>query len=89
MDDDGKLASGLPVENREQSLVGIPLNGPFGGNPFRAALPARASRAARDIKDHGVGWRTEAADRRPLRHLRLRKTGSDKGHQPAKNDSPY
>ncbi len=89
MDDDGKPASGLPVENREQPLVGIPLNGPFRGNPFRAALPARAGRAARDIKDHGIGWRTEAADRRPLRRLRLPKTGSDKGYQPAENDSPY
>ena len=48
MDDDGKLAPGLPVEDRDQPLVGIPLNGPFGGNPFRAALPARAGRAARD-----------------------------------------
>ena len=78
MDDDGKLAPGLPVEDRDQPLVGIPLHGAFGGNPFRAALPAGAGRAVRDIKDHGVGRRTEAADRRPLR-LRLRKTGGDQG----------
>ncbi|WP_244548959.1 hypothetical protein [Bradyrhizobium canariense] len=55
MDDDGKLAPGLPVEDREQPLVGIPLNGSLGGDPFRAALSARIGRTACDVKDHGVG----------------------------------
>ena len=40
MDDDGELASGLAVEDRNQPLVGIELNGAFGGDPVRAVLPA-------------------------------------------------
>jgi hypothetical protein len=43
MDDDGKLAPGLAVEDRDQPLVGIPLNGAFGGDPFRAAGPQAPS----------------------------------------------
>src|SRR6266404_8464743 len=81
MDDDGKLASVLPVEDRNQPLVGIPLNGAFGGDPFRAALPAGASRAVREVEYHGVRRRADAADRRPLCRLRQRKTGGDKTHQ--------
>ena len=52
-----KLASGLPVENVEQPLVGIPLHGAFGGNPFRAARPAGAGRAR---ARHKRSWRRAA-----------------------------
>src|SRR5712672_2222623 len=87
MDDDGKLAPVLPVEDRNQPLVGIPLNGAFGGDPFRAALPAGAGRAVRDVEDHGVGRRADTADRRPLCRLRQRKTGGDKTHQGTEDGS--
>ena len=84
---DRKLASGLAVEDRDQPLVGIPLNGAFGGDPFRAARPAGAVRAVRDVKDHRIERRTDAADRRPVRVLRLRAGGRDKADQSAENGS--
>jgi len=46
----------------------------------------RRPRRAR-CKNHGVGRRTDAADRRPLRRLRLHKTGGGNGRQPAENDN--
>ena len=84
---DGKLASGLAVEDRDQPLVGVPLHGAFGGDPFRAARPASAVRAVRDIEDHGVDRRTDAADRRPVRVLRLRAAGRDQANQPSEDSS--
>jgi len=89
MDDNGKLAAGLAVEDRDQPLVGIKLNRAFGHNPFRAALPACTRLTACDIENHRVGQLTDAADRRPLRRLRRRKAGSEKGHQPAENNGRY
>ena len=87
MDDHGKLASGLAVEDRDQPLVGVPLNSAFGGDPFRAAFPAGAVRTVRDIKDHGIDRRTDAADCRPVRILSFRATGRDKADQSSENGS--
>ena len=84
MDDDRKLAPRLAVENVDQPLVGIPLHGAFGGDPFRAVRSASAGRAARDIEDHGVGRRTEAANRWPLRRLRLGRSGRAKVIRPTR-----
>src|SRR5258705_11755980 len=87
MDDHGKLASGLAVKDRDQPLVGVPLNGAFGGDPFGTAFPAGAVRTMRDIKDHGIDRRTYAADRRPVRILSFRATGRDKADQSSENGS--
>ena len=87
VDDHGKLASGLAVEDRDQPLVGVPLNGAFGGDPFGAAFPAGAVRTVRDIKDHGIDRRTDAADCRPVRILRLRAAGRDKADQSSEDGS--
>ena len=87
MDDHGKLASGLAVEDRDQPLVGVPLNGAFGGDPFGTAVPAGAVRTVRDIKDHGIDRRTDAADCRPVRILGLRATGRDEADQCSENGS--
>ena len=80
-----KLASGLAVEDRDQPLVAVPLNGAFGGDPFGTAFSAGAVRTVRDIKDHGIDRRTDAADGRPVRVLRLRVAGRRKTDQPSDN----
>jgi hypothetical protein len=41
MDHDGKPSPGMAVEDIEQPLVGVPLHGALGGDPVRAAGPAR------------------------------------------------
>jgi hypothetical protein len=41
----------------------------------------------RDIKDHGIDRRTDAADRRPVRVLSFRATGRDKADQSSENGS--
>ena len=87
MDDHGKLASGLAVEDRDQPLVGVPLNGAFGGDPFGTAVPAGAVRTVRDIKDHGIDRRTDAADCRPVRVLSLRVAARRKTDQSSDDGS--
>jgi hypothetical protein len=87
MDDHGKLASGLAVEDRDQPLVGVPLDGAFSGDPFGTAVPAGAVRTVRDLKDHGIDRRTDAADCRPVRILGLRATGRDEADQCSENGS--
>src|ERR1700722_13014108 len=64
MDDERKLASILPVEDRNQPLERIPLHRAFGRDPVRAAGTAGAVSAMRDIEDHGIRRRAKAADRR-------------------------
>jgi hypothetical protein len=87
VDDHGKLAPGVAVEDRDQPLVGVPLNGAFGGNPFGAALATGAICTVRDIEDHGVDRRADAADRRPSRLLGLRGAGRDQTDQASKDRS--
>jgi hypothetical protein len=87
MDDHRKLAPGLTVEDRDQPLVGVPLNSAFGGDPFGTAFPAGAVCTVRDIEDHGIDRRTDAADCRPVRILSFRATGRDKADQSSKDSS--
>src|SRR3984885_8174121 len=87
MNHEGKLASILPVEDRNQPLEGVPLHRAFGRDPVCAAWTASTLRAMRDIEDHGVRRRTEAADRRPRGGLALRCTDAcdDGNEQTQKN----
>ena len=75
----GSLRPALPVEDCDQPLVGVPLHGAFGGDPVGAARAARAHRAMRDIEDHGIGRRAEAADRRPRGGLAVSRAGHREG----------
>ncbi len=82
---EGPATAGL--EDRDQPLVGVPLNGAFSGDPFGTAVPAGAVRTVRDIKDHRIDRRTDAADCRPVRILGLRAIGRDEADQCSENGS--
>jgi hypothetical protein len=76
MNNDRKFTPCLPVENREQTFVGIPLDNTFSGNPVRATFATCARLTMRNIKNHGIGCRTDTAD---WRTTILRLHGADGG----------
>ncbi|WP_426442611.1 hypothetical protein [Bradyrhizobium genosp. P] len=80
-----QLVVGLPVEDRDQPLEGIELNGAFGGNPIRAARATGIGAAMRDIEDHRVRQLSDATDRRPglgLRHAAGQKRDAENNGLP-------
>jgi len=99
MNDEGKLATRLPVEDRDQPPVGIKLHGAFGRDPVGTAWPARVRGALCDIEDHGVRRRADAANRRARGRLAGNDTRRDDGDESAEKeranrarthaDSPY
>ena len=62
---DGDFALPEAPEERKQPLERIPLDNPFGGDPFGAIRSTGSLLAVSRIENHGSGQRTDAADRRP------------------------
>jgi hypothetical protein len=62
-DKDGWLASADAIKQRKEALVRIPMDPPLGCGPFGAILPARSPRAVRQVENHCIRERFNAADR--------------------------